>query len=89
MILTITKVWKLRDEPKSSVLIVSIKGEVATLSVRNTLDEPKPIFIAVHTFRLDSPEGFRKLYSEAAIYLNSYYMKQVKKFVRDNLVVPN
>jgi len=85
MSLTITKSWKLNSDPKSTVLLISLKSDLATLSVRNTLDEPKAIYLAVHTFRLDNPNGFKKLYSEASEYLNQYYMKDVQKFVESHL----
>lgn len=86
MSLTITRCWNLREEPNSSVLLLSIKDRLATLSVRNSLNNPKPFFIAIHTFNLNENKGIINLYSEASEYLNSYYMKQVKEFVEEHFV---
>ena len=81
--LEVTRSWKIKDDPKSSVLVLSIKGDMATLSIRSSLDNPKPIYLAVHTFRLS--KDLNNLYQTASEYLNSYYMKELKNFVNGNI----
>jgi hypothetical protein len=81
---TFVKSWKLKEDADSSVLLVEIKEDLATLSVRNSLDVPKPLFIAVHTFRLDSQRGIKGLLEVAGEWLDGWRTVQVRKFLEDH-----
>lgn len=86
--LTVSRSWKITNDPNSNDIIISLKNDLATIAVKN-LDDPKSNYIAVHTIRLNSDKRMRKFYDMVKEYFNEWRFKsvlpEIKKFIEYNL----